>query len=173
MEDDDSIENTPAWKLADEITSSMDQEFHDSPDRVLAIVGAAYLDTAIERLLRGALVDDAEEVNQLLGREGSLSGAAARQRIAWCLGLIESVERDDLRIVARIRNLFAHQYAVMSFDHADVKKLLNRLSIRQVPSNLPGRTYFKMAVRGLFVTLVQRVKNVKRAGRETWFPRTS
>ena len=169
-EGDDDLEKTAAWKLADGVTSSMDEEFHDAPDRVLAIVGAAYLDTAIEQLLRGALVDDADEVNLLLGREGALSGAAARLRAAWCLGLISVAMRDDLRLIVRVRNLFAHEYAVASLDHPEAKKLLARFSIRKTSSRLPERAYFKIMVRTLFVGLVQDVKQVRRASQQTWFP---
>ena len=38
--------------IGSEIISAMDGEFHDSPDRVIAIIGGAYLDEMLNRLFR-------------------------------------------------------------------------------------------------------------------------
>lgn len=101
--DPDYFEDSVAFKLGMEVIEAMDKEFHESPDRVIAIVGTAYLDTVVEQLLRGAFVDDPKASNKLLDARngGALSGAAARIDLAYSLGLIEQRIRDDLRVIAR------------------------------------------------------------------------
>ncbi len=46
-----------------EIISEMDREFNESPDRVIAIVGGAYIDDMLERLFRAVLIDVSKEVD--------------------------------------------------------------------------------------------------------------
>jgi hypothetical protein len=62
MEPEDD-EDSPAIRFGAEVIGAMDEEFHDAPDRVLAIVGAAYLDSMLEQLLRSVFVDDEESVD--------------------------------------------------------------------------------------------------------------
>src|SRR5712692_1846448 len=99
-EDDD----TPAIEFGAEVMAAMEEEFHDAPDRVLAIVGAAYLDSMLEQLLRAVFVGDKENVDKLIGIRGPLGSNGSRYQLAYCLGLISAEERDDLKTIADIRN---------------------------------------------------------------------
>jgi hypothetical protein len=77
-------------------------------ERAAAIVGAAFLDTLLEHILISFLADDEKEVQRLLEPEGPLGTYGARVRVVYCLGLISKIIRDDLRLVGKIRNKFAH-----------------------------------------------------------------
>ena len=77
-------------------------------DRGLVIVGAAFLDTLLEHILIGFLVDDPKEVAELLRYDQPLGEYGNRIRAAYCFGLINKTSRDDLRLVGKIRNRFAH-----------------------------------------------------------------
>lgn len=77
-------------------------------DRALAIVGAAFLDTLLEHILITFLVDDPKEVAELLRYDQPLGTYGNRTRAAYCLGLVNNTIRDDLRLVGKIRNRFAH-----------------------------------------------------------------
>lgn len=88
--------------------------------RVIAIVGAAFLDMQLVHILVNFLVDDEKEVERLLQYDQPLGTYGNRIGIAYCLGLIGKMVRDDLRLVGKIRNQFAHNlYA--SFADAKVK----------------------------------------------------
>jgi DNA-binding MltR family transcriptional regulator len=88
-------------------------------DRGLVIVGAAFLDTLLEHILINFLVDDTKEVSELLRYDQPLGSYGNRTRAAYCFGLINKTIRDDLRLVGKIRNRFAHDlYA--SFDDQQI-----------------------------------------------------
>jgi len=104
-----------------EVIGAMDREFHQQPDRVVAIVGAAYLDSTLESLLRAVFVDSTADVDSLLGPNGALGANGARLQVAYCLGLITRDQRDDLRAIGRIRNRFAHNFNVTGFGDAPIR----------------------------------------------------
>ena len=93
------------------ILTSIDAEFRDCEDRVMAVVGAAYLDSIIEQLLRAAFMSDEEEADRLLAPDRPIGATGARYQLAYCLGLISRDQRDDLKTIAKVRNLFAHDYS--------------------------------------------------------------
>ena len=82
--------------------------YEEKNERAAAIVGAAYLDTLLENILINFFVDDEQEVGKLLGVERPLGTYGSRTTVAYCLGLIGKTIRDDLRLVGKIRNRFAH-----------------------------------------------------------------
>ena len=55
-----------------EIISAMDAEFHHESDRIVAIVGGAYLDALLESLLRAVFIDEPEEAERLLRPDAPL-----------------------------------------------------------------------------------------------------
>lgn len=89
-------------------------------DRALAIVGATFLDTQLKHLARAFLVEDADEVDKLLSYDQPLGTFGNRIRMTYCLGLISKTIRDDLRLVQKIRNRFAHDL-VCSFDSDPIR----------------------------------------------------
>jgi DNA-binding MltR family transcriptional regulator len=85
-------------------------------DLALAIVGGAFLDTLLENILIEFLVDDEKEVGELLRHEGPLGTYSGKVRAAYCLGLLRKPVRDDLRLVGKIRNRFAHDLSASFTD---------------------------------------------------------
>jgi hypothetical protein len=81
-------------------------------ERAAAIVGAAFLDTILEEILVNFFVDDEKEVRNLLKTERPIGTYGSRTSLAYCLGLIGEIIRDDLRLVGKIRNRFAHDLQV-------------------------------------------------------------
>lgn len=77
-------------------------------DRALVIVGAAFLDTLLANILITFLIDDEKEVEKLLQYDQPLGTYGNRIGATYCLGLIGKAVRDDLRLVGKIRNQFAH-----------------------------------------------------------------
>jgi DNA-binding MltR family transcriptional regulator len=113
-----------AFDLGIEIDQSMHKEFDKASDRVLAIVGAAYLDSVLEQLLRRIFIKDDEQVDRLLGPDRPLGSNGSKYQLAYCLGLIDERERDDLSMIAKVRNAFAHRYDVAGFNHEEAPHYL-------------------------------------------------
>ncbi|GAB4203962.1 MAG: hypothetical protein Fur006_58690 [Coleofasciculaceae cyanobacterium] len=97
------------FALQDALFEFSDLFRYDEPnDRSIAIIGAAFLDTLLEHILINFLVDDEKEVNKLLQYDQPLGTYGNRVTLAYCLGLIGKTIRNDLRLVGKRRNRFAH-----------------------------------------------------------------
>jgi DNA-binding MltR family transcriptional regulator len=187
------LNKNPAKKTMEEVVSEIVaamKEFHDQADRVVAIVGAAYLDSALDELLRAVLIESRDEVDKLLGHYGVLGANGARCQLAYCLGLITGDQCADMKTIARIRNKFAHDFSITAFDAppvSDYCALLKSPSRRAaMPSQLfpaavasqvtefltkkseKPREQFRASVSVLLVSLLRRIHFVRREGHQ-WF----
>ena len=104
-------------------------------DRALAIVGGAFLDSLLENILVEFLVDDEKEVGELLRYDGAMGTYSGRIRAAYCLGLLRKTVRDDLRLVGKIRNRFAHDLTA-SFAEDPIRSWCNARTV--APRGLHG-----------------------------------
>lgn len=178
-------------EIGAEIIGAMDIEFHHESDRVVAIVGAAYLDSLLEKLLRAVLIDTPDEADRLLRPDAPLGSNGSRAQLAYCLGLIRVDQRDDLKIVAKIRNLFAHDFKALSFDSAPVRdfcaNLLQPKFLTEMPANIfpaqvvrqigdyvqevtsTSRQKYEMTVITIFGSLLRRLNLVSRISNNAWF----
>jgi hypothetical protein len=85
------------------------EAFQRETDRAAAALGAAYLDSRLELLLRSKFVAVPKFVDDLLAGQGGLSSFSARISSAYAVGLISRRAADDLHSIRRIRNDFAHR----------------------------------------------------------------
>jgi DNA-binding MltR family transcriptional regulator len=90
----------------------LDSSAQDEPEnlRAAVITWAAFIDVGMERLLRSRIRRNlnSDDENALFGSTGSLSGFAAKVRMAYALGIIGPMTKKDLLTINDIRNLFAH-----------------------------------------------------------------
>jgi len=120
-------------------------------DRAIAIIGASFLDTQLEHILRAFFVNDEHEVDSLLEPERPLGTFASRIRIAYCLGFICKTIRDDLRTVGKIRNKFAHTLDA-SFDREPIRSWCMSLKWHEIgmmmkaPEGATPREIFQVGV---------------------------
>jgi DNA-binding MltR family transcriptional regulator len=177
--------------ISSEVIAGMDREFHDSPDRVIAVIGAAYLDSMLDQLLRKAFVDSPEDVERMLRPDGPLGSNGSRYQLCYCLGLITREQRDDLKIIAKIRNAFAHDFKTAHFDTDRIRDYCSALKQPQILAALPAqlfpaadaevaKTYvegitqtprekYRMSVFSLFGSLLRRLAYVRRVTPGAWF----
>lgn len=133
-------------------------KYEGENDLAIAVVGATFLDTLLEHLLFNFLVDDEKEVNRLLQYNQPLGTYSGRISMAYCLGLIGKTIRDDLRIVGKVRNRFAHDlYA--SFEDEKIQAWCKSLKWHRVsmfmepPPEATARDLFQVGVNQLVVYL--------------------
>jgi len=136
------------------------EEFSEESDRAAALVAAALLDKNLEDLLRVYLIDDAQEVERMLG--GGLRTLGGRVRAAYCLGLISEDECRDIRVIRDVRNHMAHNLHV-SFADPVVKRSCRKLRLaRKVLGDreMSHRRRLEQTACMLSVLLVQRLDEV-------------
>jgi hypothetical protein len=163
----DSYDYDPSWitgKALDRHFSMQDallefaRLFRDEEnDRALAIVGGAFLDTLLENILIEFLVDDQKEVAELFRYDGPMGTYSGRIRAAYCLGLLRGPVRDDLRLVGKIRNRFAHDLSASFVDRQISSWCIALRWHRQVyiqpPPGVSARDLFHVGVNQLVAHL--------------------
>jgi DNA-binding MltR family transcriptional regulator len=185
------VENKTPEEIGEEIIAAMDRDFHEEPDRIIAIVGAAYLDSMIDSLLRAVFIDVPAETESLLRPDAPLGSNGSRCQLAYCLGLITKDQRDDLRIIAKIRNYFAHDFNAQEFNVSPIRDLCTALKQPGLLAAMPEKLFsadnaklvteyvhditntpreqFRMSVISLFGSLLRRIAYIRRADAASWF----
>ena len=99
------------------------EECSSGSDRVLAIVGTSVLEGLLDEIIPRYLIADEAEQTVLLGQRGALAGFANKVRLAYLLGMFSEAVFRDVLAIAKVRNHFAHDTAVASFEHVKVRTL--------------------------------------------------
>ena len=129
-------------------------DYNEASDRAVAIVGPAFLDTLITELLVSFLIDDKKEVQKLLQPDGPLGSFGAKVTACYCLGLIGETIRSDLRLVAKVRNRFAHDLRA-AFTDGQITDWCKALQwhkeslMSEPPSEATARDQFQVSVNQL------------------------
>jgi len=128
-------------------------DYEEVSDRAVAIVGSAFLDTLLTDMLVNFLVDDEKEVLKLMQPEGPLGTFGAKVSTCYCLELIGGTIKSDLRIVAMIRNRFAHDL-LANFADPHIKGWCSSLrwhkeSLGNPPCDATARDLFQVGVNQL------------------------
>jgi len=128
-------------------------DYEDPSARAVAIVGAAFLDTLLSEALTNFLVNDKKEVSKLLRPDGPLGTFGSRITACYCLGLIGDIVKNDLRLVGKIRNRFAHDIRA-DFADDQIKNWCKSLSwhkefCAEPPAGATDRDLFQVGVNQL------------------------
>lgn len=123
----------------DQIAEFLD-EFQGETDRAAAVLAGAYLDSRLEALLRTKFVAVPRFVDELLSGQGGLSSFGARISVAYAVGLISLKAAEDLHLVRRIRNEFAHQVHGLSFTTPAIADRVNAFRILEALRDEQGQT---------------------------------
>ena len=154
------------------------QELRNETDRGLALVSAAVIDEKLAQTLAAFFQDDGEIAQRILGvdprREAALSSFSARADAAFALGLIERREYDEIGIVRRIRNEFAHARHGLRFETPEIAKLCLKLKSDLPPgaTRPTSRLRFLFSVVFTYMRLFRRPQHVAKERRQpkAWLP---
>ncbi len=112
------------------------EELQNESPRAAVIIAAAFMDGWLRQLIANFMIEDSNVVDELLGTDDiadrPLSTFSSRIKTAYCLGLISKGEYDDLNLIRRIRNRFAHKMLGYSFDDEEIVNWCNSLQIPRV-----------------------------------------
>ncbi|MEP7128691.1 MAG: MltR family transcriptional regulator [Chitinophagales bacterium] len=100
-------------------------------ERAIAIIGGTFLEMALERLLRAFFPEEENEVNKLFEFNQPLGNLSSKINLSYCLGLIDKLIKEDLDVVRKVRNKFAHDlYA--SFKDEQIKSWSKQLKFHKI-----------------------------------------
>jgi hypothetical protein len=131
-------------------------EVNSQTDRGAAIVSAGVLDEILELVILARLIEiSAERREALFNRSGSpLSAFSPKIEMAFALGIISNDARLALHLVREIRNIFAHRIEQITFDHPEVKTLLDTRATKSIKAmNATYRHKFMNGFQGIAVVL--------------------
>ena len=95
-------------------------------DRTCCIVSFSIMEDVIKSLFRGHLVDISKQNEPSLFGDFGLYGSTTRiVRASYHLGWIGSETVGAIRLLAKIRNEFAHNYLVHKFEDEKIRSLLS------------------------------------------------
>lgn len=98
-------------------------------DRAIAVIATCILDTQLEELIRASYIKDAR-VKLLFKSDHILQTYFAKINIAYFSGLIPEPLYNDLKIIAEIRNSFAHQITGnMNFSATNIANKIDKFNL--------------------------------------------
>lgn len=106
------------------------REMYAENDRSAAIVGAAFLETRLEEIIKTQWPPISNTMDErLFSGYGPLSGFSAKIDVATAMGLLDEHMRADLHKIRLLRNDAAHIESPFSFDSQESKKRLSEIRI--------------------------------------------
>jgi len=98
-------------------------------DRGCVLMSAAFIEDKITQLLKTYMIQDLKKQKDIFEGNGALGTFSSKIDIAFLLGLIPKNILNDLHILRRIRNDFAHNAKPITFTTDYVKDRCNALQV--------------------------------------------
>ena len=146
------IDAMPVPEVAKELTKrfqNVRRELAKESDRGLALYATAHIDTELEKLLKKKLIGSEKHVKEILSFNGPLGTFSSKVKLSYSLGLIDKVMMDDINILRKIRNEFAHSDEAISFNTQNMKDLCDNLQLNVKEADTPSRKKFINVVAGI------------------------
>jgi hypothetical protein len=111
----------------------------------MALSGTAYLDDRLGKLIEAYLVAETDASKLIWNSMAPLGTFSARIMLAHALGLIKAKERDQLNMLRKIRNLFAHDFKISMTDPIVISTMANFREIMDITGSVLDDT-FKLTI---------------------------
>lgn len=124
-------------------------------DRGAVLMAAAFMDDQLKAMLMARLVDDKKMVHRAFDFNGPLGTFSSRIDFSYLLGILPKNAQRDLHIIRKIRNIFAHSAAPLTYDDDSVKPLCDSLAFHGVRPAASAGSKFRRTAMGLltFITI--------------------
>ncbi len=123
---------------------SMLKFYHNESDRAAALLASSFLEAFLAQFLKKFMIDDQQVCDALLKGSGPLATFYARRECAYAFGHIDEKKRNDIKYIAKIRNVFAHNHKMHSFNETQITDLCQNLST--VRLNTEPRIQYLLAI---------------------------
>ncbi|MGC4004703.1 MAG: hypothetical protein QM811_16915 [Pirellulales bacterium] len=131
------------------------EELFRESDRGCALFAGAFLDVQLVELLKLYLVVNTSIDKELFKGTSPLSTFSSRITISYYLGLVSKSLKGELDIIRKIRNEFAHELRVNSFEIETVKNRCVALRYSYHTSDATPRHHFISAATGAYSKIIQ------------------
>lgn len=102
----------------------------DESDRARVIVVACWIEEFLKvRLMNEFSKGNAEAREALFSNNGPFATFSAKTNAAFCAGWIDSDVHHDIRVIRKLRNIFAHSYNPVSLDEEETRNLIQSLRV--------------------------------------------
>jgi hypothetical protein len=99
---------------------------------------AAWVERELEQWIIAALPrNDKKTLEMLRGRDGPLHSFYGKIHLGYALGIYDETERENLDIIRRIRNEFAHTPQAIDFETDAIRKEVENLKVPKGSSTAP------------------------------------
>ena len=111
------------------------------PDRIAGLIWPVLIDRRLQATISGRWCDDSkgDVLRYLFEDSGPLGNAGARVRVGFAIGLYDEDMFGDLKLIVKIRNEFAHEPSVHSFDDFPIQNYVNDLKLIEKYPKRPDR----------------------------------
>ncbi len=116
-------------QLPDEKDWPILREMMDERDRGAALIGAGFVETKLKEAIVTCLRSDDETFNHMFKPGGPLGDLSNKSLIAYMLGLMRKETKADFKLIAQIRNQFAHKADPISFDTPIIRDWCAKLGL--------------------------------------------
>jgi hypothetical protein len=144
-------------------------EFNKESDRGAVLIAGTMLDDRLKEILKSFLADFKSSVDLLEGFNAPLGTFSSRIAACFSLGLIQKNEFEELNIIRKIRNEFAHTWNDTSFEKGTIKDLCSKLPWLgpiEFEANSTLRQRFNAAVAILLTDFLWRARLVLKERRQ-------
>lgn len=117
------------WSYRNQDENDAHVEIEGSPDRIAAIVSAAFVDDRLAAALKARLHNDKKITEKMFDFAGPLGTFSARINLAFLIGMFSKDAVRDLHIIRDVRNEFAHKLKTKSFEAQRVRDLIKNIHI--------------------------------------------
>jgi DNA-binding MltR family transcriptional regulator len=144
------------------------QTLRQESDRGRVLISAGFLEEQLKKILLGLMVQRPKSNELVEGSNAPLATFSARTEACYALGLITDDEYNDLSIIRRIRNEFAHNIET-TFQTASVVSRCGQLRMKTDfdALHLSASGQFTTAATAVIMSLINRASYVSQERRQT------
>ena len=109
---------------------------NNETDRGCALMTASFIENELENLLRKRLVGSKKFKNEnLFSLNGPLGTFSAKIHISYSLGFISKSVLEEINLIRKIRNKFAHKYEPIDFNSPEISQLISNIKYHYTIKN--------------------------------------
>ena len=136
--------------------------FSQESDRGSALMSAAFIDDKLGQLIESNMVDNKKAREIIFDNSGALGTFSGKINIAYLMGLIPKKINDDIQLIRKIRNDFAHNASYVTFDTGYIASRCHALKTHTWSKKETPRTIFGSTSTSILSYINGRLKDSKR-----------
>ena len=142
---------------------NIESELEKQTDRGAAIIACAILDEFLTEAIENRLLMNKRVADRLFNYEknGPLAHFAAKIDVGFAIGILKSEMWNDLHLIRRIRNHFAHRSEALKFSDTKISRLCSELLTAKSSLKDPRERYLKVCSGMSAVFAVYKSLNIK------------